>query len=373
MRAPFLAAILCLTGPIAGADTRAIDLANAAEAALSEAAMLLADAETADDRVAALSATIDAYDTGLTALRDGLRGAAQREAALLAEFDRTSGALSRTLGALQSYQSAPAATVLLHPDGPAAAARAALLAGAVAPTLEDEASRLRAQLDELRTLRALQENAISTLQGALDGAVASRAALGRAMSGRGPAQDLSSTDAATLQALLNSADTLQGFATSLTAAVPEAEESAFAQAKGSLALPVEGTLVNGFNTVAADGLRRPGLTIATLPGALVRNPWPATLRYRGPFLDDGDVVIVEPAAGFLLVIAGLSETFGATGEIIEAGAPLGFVRGALPDPDQILIDTRQGARQDRAETVYIELRRGPNPVDPAEWFAAPSE
>ncbi len=52
----------------------------------------------------------------------------------------------------------------------------------------------------------------------------------------------------------------------------------------------------------------PALLIATRPAALVTAPWPATIRYRGPLLDYGNVMIVEPSSGYLLVLAGLARS-----------------------------------------------------------------
>ena len=56
-------------------------------------------------------------------------------------------------------------------------------------------------------------------------------------------------------------------------------------------------------------------------GAVVTTPWAATIRYRGPLLDYGNVMIVEPARGYLLVVAGLSEVFGETGDVLAAACP----------------------------------------------------
>ena len=78
----------------------------------------------------------------------------------------------------------------------------------------------------------------------------------------------------------------------------------------------------------AAGVRRPGLTLATRPRALVTAPWPATIRYRGPLLDYGNVMILEPGGGYLLVLAGLDTVYGEVGEVVAAGAPLGLMGGA---------------------------------------------
>ena len=82
IRRPVLAAALAaaLAAP-AGAQTVARDAAEAARA-LQAAVAALEKAEGARDRVAALTGTIRAYETGLQALRESLRQAAIRESTL---------------------------------------------------------------------------------------------------------------------------------------------------------------------------------------------------------------------------------------------------------------------------------------------------
>jgi hypothetical protein len=45
--------------------------------------------------------------------------------------------------------------------------------------------------------------------------------------------------------------------------------------------------------------------------------------------------------------------------------------GAAPDAQAILTETAQGATAPRNETLYLEVRDGQGPVDPALWFALP--
>ena len=123
----------------------------------------------------------------------------------------------------------------------------------------------------------------------------------------------------------------------------------------------------------ATGTRRPGLTLATRAHALVLSPWPATIRYRGPLLDYGNVMILEPGGGYLLVLAGMDILYGEVGEVVAAGAPLGLMGGTEAASDDLFaaVEDDGGARE--TETLYLELRQGATPVDPAEWFAIRKE
>jgi septal ring factor EnvC (AmiA/AmiB activator) len=61
-----------------------------------------------------------------------------------------------------------------------------------------------------------------------------------------------------------------------------------------LPLPVLGTVLRRFDEADAAGVARPGPGAATRPNALATTPWPASVRYAGPLLDYGNVIILEP-------------------------------------------------------------------------------
>ncbi|HEX9857959.1 MAG TPA: peptidoglycan DD-metalloendopeptidase family protein, partial [Paracoccaceae bacterium] len=181
-------------------------------------------------------------------------------------------------------------------------------------------------------------------------------------------------DPEVLRGLLQSADTLEAFAGGLSLNQTEASGMRdFASARGNLPLPVLGTVLRRANEADAAGVRRPGLLLATRPRALVTAPWPATIRYRGPLLDYGNVIVLEPGSGYLLILAGLETLYGEVGEVLAAGAPLGLMGGGEPGVAEFLVSVQNGGGARDTETLYMELRQGAEPVDPAEWFAATGE
>lgn len=355
-----LSAAPCLAQSVAEqAEQASADLAAAVDA--------LDAATAAQDRVAALTQTIRAYENGLSALRDALRQMALRETALTLEFAAKRDRVSQLLGVLGQLESEPGPLLLMHPSGPLGTVRSAMMLADVTPALHAEAETLRANLEELRDLRDLQVAAGQTLSRGLRAAQNARTALSQAMSDRTELPRRFTEDPAVLRGLLESADTLGAFATGLAPDTSDAQD--FAAAKGRLPLPVLGTLLRGTNEADGAGVRRPGLTLATRPGALVTSPWPATIRYRGPLLDYGNVMILEPGGGYLLVLAGLETVYGEVGEVIAAGSPVGLMGGTGPALTSIATDTEEGGGARGTETLYMELRQGAEPVDPAEWFA----
>lgn len=366
-----------LSGTAAAADDPAA-LARAAMERLAQAAEAHSAAETRTDRVAALTATVRAYEDGLTALRAGLRQAAAAEARLGAALEARSGEVSRLLGALAGLERAPPALTLLHPAGPVGTARAAMMLGEVTPAMQAEAERLRRDLAEIRALRDVQRSAQETLEEALREAQLARTDLSQAIAERIDLPRRFDADPERLRELVSASDTLAAFAAGLgtleaTSAPPPSPE---AEAPGSepprsapragraLPLPAAGVVLRRFGEADASGTARPGVTMATRPAALVTAPVLSTVRYAGPLLDYGNVMILEPDRDILLVLAGLGEVYGRPGEIVEAGAPLGLLGGAPPG----IGDGAEGARL--SETLYMEVRTGEAPVDPSDWFAA---
>ncbi len=371
----FSTLFLLISSHLTFAQSDPVTTAKRASQMLDNAATALADAQKSSDRVRALTQTIRAYEEGLAALREGLRRATIRERAIALTFEAKEDRLSRLLGVLQTMGNAPAPLLLMHPSGALGTARSGMIISDVAPALQAEASALRRQLEEVVVLRALQESAAESLKQGLSGVQEARAALSQAIADRTDLPLSFSSDPAKLSALAESSDTLTSFAEGLVSLDPAeiSNPADFETARGSLDLPAAGTLLTKFNQTDAAGLTRPGITLATGSLTLVTTPWPATLRYRGPLLHYGNVVILEPGRGFLLILAGLDQSYGEVGEILEQGAPVGLMGGIPPNPDAFLIAAGEGGGPSRQESLYIELRQNGTPVDPGEWFAALEE
>ncbi|MEE2860134.1 MAG: peptidoglycan DD-metalloendopeptidase family protein [Pseudomonadota bacterium] len=359
--------------PLTPANQAVADAEDAA-ALLRAALGQLADAVAADDQVLALTEVIRGYELGLAALRDGLRQASAREAELRDRFEAQRERLAQVLGAMTALQQSPESTMLLHPAGALANARSAMILSAVTPGLRAEAEALQADLDEIATVRELQSNAAGMLGAGLASVQEARRLLVSASQDRSSMPVRYSEDPEELQELRAAADSLQAFADGIARMEkdvgPPMED--FEGAQGSLHLPVIGTILRTYDEPDAAGVRRPGWVIATPPAALVQTPWPATIRYRGPFLDYGNVMIVEPARGYLMVFAGLAQVFGEVGDVLKAGDPVGLMGGteapAQEFGSQFVTDAVRGGQAGRNETLYLELRRGNETLDPADWF-----
>ncbi|OUS38626.1 peptidase M23 [Rhodobacterales bacterium 56_14_T64] len=369
LRAVFL--ILCLTGGVAAAAEDPASAARAASEQLEAATVQLQTAESARDRVKALTETVRAYEAGLAAMRDGLRRVARREAQLVARLQAREGEVADLLGILLTIETSAPPVLLLHPSGPLGAARSAMMLAEVTPGLHARVETLKHDLEEVQTLRLLQQNAAGTLQHGLAGVQQARAELSKAIADRTDLPRRFAHDPVRTSILISSTETLEGFASGLANIVEGeiAESSAdISDQRGEVPLPVQGLVLRGFGAQDAAGISRPGLLIAARPRALVASPTAATIRYRGPLLDLGNVVILEPQSDMLFVLSGLAEVFGEAGQVIPKGTPVGLMGGVTPEIGAILSLSGDGAGTDRTETLYIEVRMHDGPVDPEIWF-----
>lgn len=361
-------AIICaLLATPATAQTPS-EAAQMAAERLQIAQSSLEAADRRSDRVAALTETVQAYEAGLAALRDGLRRAAIRQRTLETDLATRSDEVARLLGVLQTMGRAPAPILLLHPSGPTGTARSGMMLADVTPALQDEVTALRTQLEEVAILRDLQSDALITLEDGLNGAQTARAALSAAISDRTDLPQRFTENPVQTALSLASTETLSAFATGLTDAQASTGPDA-RTVKGAIPLPVAGQVIRRFEEPDAAGIIRPGILIATRPRALVTTPVSATVRYAGPLLDYGNVVILEPAADTLWVIAGLAEVFGDVGQIVPDGTPIGLMGGIITDAQGILNESAQGSAGQRTETLYLEVRDMQSAVNPADWFA----
>ncbi len=356
----------------ASPQVAALTQAEQAIEALEAAQVLLDVAEGGKGRVAALTEVVRAYEDGLGAMREGLRTAAIRERVLTIDFDVRREQLSRLLGVLQTLERATTPLLLIHPTGPLGTARSGMMMSEVSPILHEKAEELRLQLTELAALQAFQRSAAQSLERGLNGVQQARVSLSQAISSRVDLPTKFIDDPVQVQILADNSKTLRSFAEALKADTdaPGTERPiGFADAAGTIPLPTEGTILHAFNKVDAAGLKRPGIVLSTRPLSLITAPWASTVRYAGPFLDYGNVMILEPEVGYLIVLAGLDQVYGDIGQILDQGAPIGLLGGNNPVAEEFLIEASEGSGTIEQETLYIEIRENGTPADPANWFA----
>jgi murein hydrolase activator len=373
MRAVAALLALAIGASAAHAAGGPLQAARAAAERIAATEAELVAAGTGEGRYEAVVKAVGSYEEALVTLGRGHREADNRAEAIAVDLAVRRDAIARLLAALQKIERNRNAAGGLHPDGPLGAARASAMLEAMRPALEEEVGTLKRALADLAAARDLRERGVDQIADGLRALEAAREELATLLAARRVAEvaDGDAASAAALAAMMRDSDTLTSFAAALDGAPVAVSSRQAPLPPRPWPLPVAGEVLRGFEAPDAAGVRRPGIVVAAPPRALVTAPVAATVRYAGPFLDYGWVVVLEPVPGTLAVLAGLGAVHVATGAPVEAGALLGQMGGrALSAEEFLMLSDTGGGGAGAPETLYIEVRRGDGPVDPSAWFVA---
>jgi septal ring factor EnvC (AmiA/AmiB activator) len=309
---------------------------------------------------AQLAALGDAENRSQNRLADkGARLAALNaaEADLAARMGRNQAELSRLLGALELYRRNPPPALLVSPRNATDAVNAAILLRAIAPALEAKA---KAFSDEARRLQSLRrtivladsdvlaaESEAQERRQEIRSLIAQKAGLERAFEGGAEAAAKDARRLAGRAVAIGGA----GAAGALVGADVEDGPS-------RLRAPVRGALVRRFREAVAGRARSEGWTYRTLRGEGVYAPADARVDYVGVLKGWGVVLILRTMGDYHLVLAGLGSAAVPMGAAVAAGEPIGRMAGAAG-----VGETAGGAPE-----LYLEVRKGETPVDPARWL-----
>lgn len=127
--------------------------------------------------------------------------------------------------------------------------------------------------------------------------------------------------------------------------------SNFVKAKGRLSRPAMGPIITAYGQETAKGISSKGVIIKTRNQAQVISPYDGSVIFAGPFRGYGNLIIIEHGQGYLSLLAGLESIDCELGQMLLAGEPL----GQMPD--------------DKDAKLYVELRKDNHPIDPMAWIA----
>lgn len=130
-----------------------------------------------------------------------------------------------------------------------------------------------------------------------------------------------------------------------------ANNQRFADARGSLPLPVIGRLAQSFGSKLENGGPSKGIVLKTQKNAQVVAPFGGRVEFSGAFSND-QVVILNVGRGYFIVLTGLGETFTKAGDSVLAGEPLGL----MPD------------RAGLTPQLFMEFRKDRVSIDPKPWI-----
>ena len=324
-----------------------------------------------------------------------------KESALRASLAARRDVLADVLAALQRMGHRPPPILFVEPGDALASIRSAILLGAVVPDLRTAADQVANDLAALVAIRQQKEQERDQLRANATALAEGQAKIAMLVEQRQKQRDASAGQLQTEQAraatLADQATSLkdliarmeQDNATAAAAAAAAAKSTAetaqappgkppqslgdadrltpkvaFADAKGLLPLPVNGTETKAFGDDDGIGGKTEGISIETRAGAEVSAPSDGWVVYAGPFRSYGQLLIINAGDGYHVLLAGMERIDVQLGQFVLAGEPVAAMasqRLASVGPVNL------GGTQ---PVLYIEFRKEGAPIDPAPWWAA---
>jgi septal ring factor EnvC (AmiA/AmiB activator) len=131
-----------------------------------------------------------------------------------------------------------------------------------------------------------------------------------------------------------------------------------AQPAGQLTAPVAGSVFRSWGD-PTDAGPAIGISYHAAPSARVVSPCSGRVDFAAPFRSYGELLIVDCGGGYRAVLAGFERLDANVGQRVRQGEPVGVMPNWVPG---------SGARP----SLYVELRHGGAPVNPAPWLRAAS-
>ena len=340
---------------------------------------------TVEERIAQTQARLEPLD--------------EREQALRTSLEQRRGVIAEILAALQRIGRRPPSGLMMRADDALQSVRSAMMLGAVLPEMRQQADVLAVDLAELVHLRQQiaaerdrlardlfvladerqrlsvfieeRQKRLTQAEQALSEERQRAAQLAR------QAENLTQLIAKLEQSL----DTAVRAARAAARASEEAKAPggrpdlaalkdpgrlapaiAFASAKGTLPLPVNGARIKEFG--AADGLggTEKGVSITARPGGQITAPCDGWVVYAGPFRNYGQLLILNAGGGSHVLLAGMDRISVDLGQFVLTGEPV----AVMGDGARAAVDKAGGASQ---PVLYVEFRKDGVPVDPGPWWA----
>ncbi|WP_052726513.1 murein hydrolase activator EnvC family protein [Devosia epidermidihirudinis] len=317
-------------------------------------------------------------------------------------LDGADAEIANVLAALERISLNPPPALIVDPDDALGSARSAILIAAIAPQLRAKADAVTADLkaltdiktaalaeeatlkanhsvleeEQLRiaTLIAARKQGISVRTAELDAEVQEAVALAaRATTLKELVDALSSrvnsvSTAAAASDASNDPNAIQLSPEAVHLALSNSARTEpgipFSAAKGYLTIPANGTNVVNYGSSDGFGGISHGISLVTRADAQVVSPADGWVLYKGPYLNYGQIIILNTGQSYTTLLAGLDSVTVDIGQFVQMGEPLGTMGSRTSGRT---VTTNAGNDQ---PTLYIELRHNNQPVDPTGWWAA---
>jgi murein hydrolase activator len=369
---------------LATSATRQVELLTAAKIAVEEQDHL-------SNQLVALAETSAIQERELATVEKRQAKLKTEIAAINLDLAAKQDVISEILAGLQRLAQNPPPALVVAPDDVLGALRGAMLFGTIVPELRNAAQTLHDQLTDLKSLREKFNLDAKQHDEALLALNTSRAGISKLIDEK---KALAQSSKQELEMEQKRAEELAAKAISLKQllaalaedkAIAEAKQSAeakaraeaerladekaalpqmvFSKSQGQIDFPAQGKIIRRFGDDSGLGTRLDGIVIATAKQAQVTSPVAGKVEFSGKFRSYGQMVIVNPGEGYLVLLAGLEQTLAIHGQSVKAGEPVGTM-GDKPGP----LATSNGLTNLTTPVLYVEFRKNGDPVDPTPWW-----
>jgi murein hydrolase activator len=295
--------------------------------------------------------------------------------------------LGRMVAELGRISRQPPEAALVLPASPMDSARTAKLLGTLTPALREQATALAAQIDALQAARVSLDAQHKAIARAAEQFAADRQVLNGLIARRtqlhAELETAQRSSTARVEKLAREAqdirelmDRLNGERLAAEAQERARQEAAEREAQlaartppppppravrpfgdtGTVA-PVRGRVVLSYGQQGEGGQPHRGLTVEPRAGAQLVAPFDGQIVFAGPFRTYGLILIIEHAEGYHTLLAGLGRIDGTVGQHVATGEPVGTA----------------GSPETGNPSIYVELRRNGQPINPLPWLAPRNE
>lgn len=350
------------------AAERAAAQEAAAQAAAEEAERLERERAQLAEDLATLGQSIVARERSLEAARAEIVRLRREMGDARNRLDASRGRLQRLLARALRAAREPTPSLLVSPDRPVDAARSALLMRRFAAALTEERDAHARALRDFEAAAAAAREVEAAAWTEIGAMVEDEEAVRQLLDARARASADRRAEAAAAaeraQRLAQEAESLNALARSLESPAPQSPQTSapFAEARGRLLRPAVGDLV------ASTSRSDPRATILTRPLARVIAPWGGAVLLAQTIAPYGDVVMIEPAPGYSIILSGLASVSVRPGDTVVAGQPIGRMGGPPPASGGEFMFEWTGEAENARERLYLEIIRNGAPVNPAPWL-----
>lgn len=298
-----------------------------------------------------------------------------KEISLRQKLQKDRSSLSNLFIALQRIRKTPPEAMLARPEAPYKTAQSALVMQRIIPAINRHAATVK---DNLETLHTITKDIEGQHRKLLDAATVLRkkeVELSRLLDKRKSLYEKTNKDIKVQEISIQKISLQAQDLSDLVKRIKKHEEEEHKRRQRNLLeqkkeeekriaqnaalqssdryLPISGILKTGYNTKDELGSRSKGITFEGRQGAMVIAPMGGKIQFTGAFKRYGNIIIIEHYKNYHSLLSGLDQINVSVGQLVEAGEPIGTLSNSalIPRP-----------------TLYYELRKAGNPVNPSVKF-----